>query len=470
MLSVAARPELAPFDRFDFSGGVVVAVSGGSDSTALLLLLESHLDRRWPAARLLAVTVDHALRPGSSAEAETVGRLCAARGIAHRIMRWSGPKPEAGVPAAAREARYRLLAEAARDAGLSLIATGHTADDQAETVRMRQARSGAADASGLAGMAPATLYDGAVWIVRPLLGTRRQVLRDVLREEKIGWTDDPTNADPRFERPRLREGAAGDDMRVRQALTTAGQAGREREELARRAAYLVGAHAGRPVPGLVRLDPAFARVADTAAAVHTLRVLLAVTGGTTFLPPKPVVEALLAKLASGRARATPTRATLSRCVVDARRAGIFLHREGRGLPVEKAEAGMVWDGRHRITFDDDGHDLVIAPRGEDTAPAKAVGAEGIPPSLAKAAAAAEPAVLRGPGGPVADPITCPITGPITGIGSEKARFQPVMAPWRLFLPGFDLPLARAVAGLVGAPALPDPPFSGPIGVGRWSNA
>lgn len=445
---------LEPSAHFDFSGGVVAAVSGGSDSTALLLLLKSHLDRHDPAASLLAVTVDHALRPGSAAEAEAVARLCAAHGIAHRTVTWSGPKPATGLPAAARAARYRLLADAAREAGVGLVATGHTADDQAETIRMRQARSGAADAPGLAGMAPATLYDGAVWIVRPLLATRRATLRAFLRAEGIGWIDDPTNSDCRFERPRLRRDAADDDgRRLGPALATAARAGQAREDLAERAARLASAHASRPSPGLVRLDRAFAHADDGPAAVHLLRVLLAVVGGTTFLPEREAAEALLARLAAGRARAT-----LSRCVVDARRPGIFLHRERRGLPVSKAVAGAVWDGRYRITFDDDGGDSVIAPRGAEAAAAAAVDQGDTSAGLAAAAFAAEPAVLRGPAGSVAL------------VGGKNAGFEPVMAPWRLFLPAFDLPLARAVAALIGAAPIPAPPFSGPIGIGPWCNA
>jgi tRNA(Ile)-lysidine synthase len=453
VLTVAAKPELAPFSSFDFSGGVVVAVSGGSDSTALLLLLKSHLDRHCPDARLLAVTVDHALRPESATEAEAVARLCAAHGIAHRTMTWSGPKPATGVPAAARAARYGLLAEAAREAGIALIATGHTADDQADTVRMRQARSCDADARGLAGMAPATLYDGAVWIVRPLLQARREALRGFLRDEGTGWFDDPTNADFRFERPRLRRDASGNDARIVDAVAIAAHSARGREDLGRRAANLLEAFASRPLPGLVRLDHGFAHADDHAAAVHALRILLAVTGGTPFLPARERAVALLARLAGGKARAT-----LSRCVVDARRAGIFLHREWRGLPVPAgATAGMVWDGRRCLTFGDGGGDLVIVPRGTQAAETQAIEPGLAPQSLVRAASAAEPAFWRR-------------TGRSAVEAREKGRCEPVMAPWLLFLPSFDLALAGAVARLIDASPIPRPPFSGSIGVEPWSNA
>ena len=452
------EPDLSDrlFSDFDFSNGAVAAVSGGSDSTALLFLLKHHLERTLPAAKLLAVTIDHDLRPNSAAEAQAVARLCAEHGIAHRTLLWSDPKPSTGLPAAAREARYRLLAEAAEVEGIRVVVTGHTADDQAETVLMRQVRDqgddqardeGAHDDRGLAGMAPATLYDWRIWIARPLLGTRRAALRAMLERRGIGWIEDPTNVDQRFERPRMRIWLAGGDGEARfaQAIAKAGQAAAERAELGRRAAVLIGAFASRPVSGLVRLDRDFANGEDIDAALYALRILLATIGGVSFLVDKARCRALFERLRSGTLCAT-----LSRTVVDARRTGIFLHREARNLPAAvPAEDQALWDGRRRITLSDRPGGLVIAPVGRSAGKRSAT--EGVPASVLRRALAAEPALWRGAeyldfaGGAAATPMA----------------IVPVVSPFARFLPSFDVLPAAAVAALIGAPPLPPLPLSRP---------
>lgn len=431
------------FSSIDFSGGALVAVSGGSDSTALLLLIKRFLDRTAPAARLLAVTVDHDLRSGSAAEAQAVARLCAERGIAHRTLLWKGPKPSSGVSVAAREARYRLLAQAAGDAGIGIVLTGHTADDQAETVLMRQARL-PADARtgtrGLAGMARATLYDWKIWIVRPLLGTRRAALRDFLRGEGAGWADDPTNLDPAYERPRIR--AVIDGRGFAQAIALAGREAAARETASRDAAALVRSFASQPAAGLVRLDPLFAK-ADETAAVVALRVLLATMGGFAFPPDEARAAALRARIGGA-----PFRATLSRAVVDARRTGIFLYRESRDLPAAApAIDGLVWDGRRRIGLSDNAAASTIAPAGSSAPPVAPSGKNDVPASLFRAAHAAEPVFS----GDFAEQNSA--SGDL-----RHGLITPIVAPFARFLPGFDLELAEAVAALVGAPPLPASPL------------
>lgn len=435
----------SPFFDIDFSCGVIAAVSGGSDSIALLLLLKEHLERIQSGAKLLAVTVDHALRAPSAAEAAEVGQLCGSLGIAHRTMVWTGAKPGSGIPAAAREARYRLLAQAARSEGIGMVLTGHTADDQAETVAMRQRRSAVNDRRGLAGMAPATLYDGSIWILRPLLGVRRESLRAMLRHRQVRWIDDPTNVDTAYERPRVRALVGSDQEEFSCAAASAVSAARERTELGVQAAGLIETLASQPVRGLIRLEPEFSRVEDRMAAIYALRMLLAVVGGISFLPDKARSAALFDRLAAGSLRST-----LSRVTIDARRAGIFLHREARGLPPLVPASDIVsWDGRRSITFGNMEEGLVIAPAGADHAARLVKDWRGAAPrSLARAALCAEPALWR-----EGKCLGLAENGIVSGL-----EMQPVTAPWARFLPAFDLVPARCVSGLIGAAKVPCSPF------------
>jgi tRNA(Ile)-lysidine synthase len=180
---------------------LVLAVSGGPDSIALMWLAA-----RWRKAlsrgpRLLAVTVDHGLRPEAAREARDVKRLARTLGLAHRTMRWTGAKPKSGVPAAARAARYRLLASAAHSSGASHILTAHTRDDQAETLLMRLLRG--SGIGGLAAMARESEREG-VFIARPFLNISKSQLIATLEAAGIGYADDPTNRDISFTRPRIR--------------------------------------------------------------------------------------------------------------------------------------------------------------------------------------------------------------------------------------------------------------------------
>ena len=180
---------------------IVLAVSGGPDSVALMWLAA-----RWRRAmargpRLVAVTVDHGLRAEAAREAREVKRLARALNVPHRTMRWSGTKPKAGLPAAAREARYRLLAQAAQESGATHILTAHTRDDQAETLLMRLLRG--SGIAGLAAMARQSERDG-VLLARPFLDISKSQLNATLKRAKIGFADDPTNRDVNFTRPRLR--------------------------------------------------------------------------------------------------------------------------------------------------------------------------------------------------------------------------------------------------------------------------
>jgi tRNA(Ile)-lysidine synthase len=147
------------------------------------------------------LTVDHGLRAAAADEARQVAGWAAALGLEHHTLVWSGEKPKSGIQARARAARYALMTDWCRDHGVPLLLTGHTMDDQAETVAMRLART--STAASLAGVWPERDWNG-VTLWRPLLGFRREELRRYLVECQQEWIEDPSNEQERFERVRVR--------------------------------------------------------------------------------------------------------------------------------------------------------------------------------------------------------------------------------------------------------------------------
>jgi tRNA(Ile)-lysidine synthase len=198
---ISAKDAKRLFADWRGAPAIVLAVSGGPDSIALMWLAARWRRTLARGPRLLAVTVDNGLRAEAAAEARNVKRLARSLDLPHRTLRWTGIKPKTGLPAAARTARYRLLAQVARASGATHILTAHTRDDQAETLLMRMLRG--SGIAGLAAMARESERDG-VLLARPLLNVSKSQLIATLNKAKIGFADDPTNRDPSFTRPRLR--------------------------------------------------------------------------------------------------------------------------------------------------------------------------------------------------------------------------------------------------------------------------
>ncbi len=202
---------LAPLSQ---DAALLLAVSGGPDSVALMLLAA-----RWSlrAEREIAVaTVDHGLRAASRQEAEEVGLWARALGFSHHLLQWEGEKPATRLQERARAARYALLADCARKVSKDCaIVTAHHADDQTETILFRLTRG--SGIAGLRGMAPVSVRDGAR-LLRPLLGVEKRALEAVCVEAAHPFFRDPTNADESFARARLRALSA---TLSAQGLTTA---------------------------------------------------------------------------------------------------------------------------------------------------------------------------------------------------------------------------------------------------------
>jgi tRNA(Ile)-lysidine synthase len=181
------------------------AVSGGGDSVALMLLLSAWAkaqDRPQP----VVLHVDHGLRPGSQKDAEQVAKLARAVGLKPHVLVWKEKKPKSDIEAEARAARYGLMGRWCTEHEIPALYVGHTLEDQAETFLLRLARGSGLD--GLAGMQPLGPLPvpefAGIKLARPLLDVTRSELRDFLQSRKVGWVEDPMNADPKFSRSRIR--------------------------------------------------------------------------------------------------------------------------------------------------------------------------------------------------------------------------------------------------------------------------
>ncbi|WJH40719.1 tRNA lysidine(34) synthetase TilS [Aliirhizobium terrae] len=392
--------------------------------------------------RLVAATVDHGLRPEAADEALVVARLCEELSIPHRILRWQGDKPESGISAAAREARYQLLLKAAGTFNADAIVTGHTFDDQMETVAMRATRKSDDGNLGLAGMADAVLLDRRCWLLRPLLATRREAIRDFLREQGRGWIDDPSNVDRHYERVRVRSSLQSETLLSPASIR---EAGRRRAQLSAAAAdiarrYLqvqhgVLAHLGRDV------------LAEEASVVrHLLGTLAAILGGRSHMPAAKTMDRVMAVLSNGQPLGgQPDRMTAGRVIFDLRRQGLFIHREARDLLSMHVgpEECALWDSRFRLE-NRGGRELIVGPTPADRDLALAM-FEDVPPAIGMRAMS-----------------TCPhlevASLPAGTIDKASVIATPVLAPYDRFLPQFELILGRELGVLFGCDEFPAAPI------------
>ena len=317
-------------------GVVGVAVSGGSDSLALLYLLHDWQREGGPDVR--AATVDHGLRPEAGAEAAEVARICAGLGIAHDTLTWRDWDGAGNLPDRARRARYALLTEWARGHGIADVAVGHTEDDLAETFLMRLARGAGVD--GLAAMRDRWSQAG-VTLHRPLLALRRENLRDLLRARGVAWVEDPTNSDAAYERARTR---AALDALAPLGIDTAMLAATARKMAGARAALSHYAHGlaqdhVRIEAGDVVIARAALRDMPDEAARRILQAALRWINGAEYPPRGAAMTQFLA--AARRAAAM----TLQGCQMQAQGGLLRIGREYNAVAGQRVPQGQVWDGR-----------------------------------------------------------------------------------------------------------------------------
>ncbi len=345
----AAEAELHPFTKQDceklFAAlrnerHIAVAVSGGSDSMALL-----HLTEQWSQhlIKISVLTVDHGLRPEAAAEAVKVAEWCALLGLEHHTLRWEGTKPNTGLQAKARAARYDLLSAWCKANGVIYLLAGHTMDDQAETVLMRQQRTDTAESL-------AAIWEIADWngvkVFRPLLGQSRADLRKYLVSLGQAWIDDPSNSDRRFERVRVRQSLTDEGRKVELAdiAVKAGRAVRafavdtEQWINGQLTSYPEGFGA-IPRAGFYELDPALQR--------RVLQRLLLIYGAGNRAEPGELDY--LAKWIVGQGI---SRRTLGGAMFACRQTSVLIGREWARISPDPAivpDSGeTLWDGRFLI--------------------------------------------------------------------------------------------------------------------------
>jgi len=315
------------FLRSDTGRPVAVALSGGGDSLALALMAAE-----WARAHdrpLLVLTVDHQLREQSLAWTDQCEATANRLGADFRRLPWAGAKPTTGLPAAARQARHRLLAVAAREAGAKVILMGHTGSDLAESAQMRAEGSSTPDPR-LWSPSPVWPQGREIFLLRPLLGLGRSDLRTWLAGRGETWIEDPANSDLRYARVRAR---LAEPEAVGQASEPA--------EVAALLAATTGDEAG-----VLTLPRAALREAHLLAQARYLSAACLCAAGT-HRPPRPDrVEALRARLCG----AAPVLATLAGARIEADGRDIRILREIGELARQgpaRLEDG-VWDGRFEI--------------------------------------------------------------------------------------------------------------------------
>ena len=318
-------------------GPLAVAFSGGGDSLACLLAA-----RAWAhgcGRAVVALSVDHGLQAAGAAWVRHAEAVARELGCGFQALAWTGEKPAAGLSAAARAARHRLLAEAARGAGAKVLLLGHTADDVLEAGLMREAGSNVGDPSEWS-PSPAWPEGRGLFLFRPLLSVRRPALREMMAGQ--AWIEDPANADPRSARARARRQASSLHHAAPDGQSSEGEG-----------TPPSGGGAGvfdwveADAFGVIRIGRAALCAAAPAAARRLLARACVCAGGGDRLPRTQQVARLLERIGAGEAFA----ATLAGSRLQAGEALVICRDAGRqGLPAASLPPGgtLAWDGRYEV--------------------------------------------------------------------------------------------------------------------------
>ncbi len=379
---------LGPFEP---SPRLAVGVSGGADSLALTALADAWARNRGGA--VLAVTVDHGLRPESGQEAAALGRQLSRLRIEHAVLRWQDAAAGSDLQARARAARHALLSDFCQARGILHLLLAHTADDQAETVLMRFAKGSGPD--GLSGI-PVVAERPHFRILRPLLQVTKARLEATCAQHGLTWASDPSNADQRYARGRLRAAhclLAAEGLTADRLLDTAQRCGTVRAYLEREVAAVLGASVSLYPEGYAEIDRERLEAAPPPIRLAVLAAVIRTIGGQPYRPRQERMARLSQALS---AEGFTGGRTLGGCrILMGRR--LTICREGAAArDVRKAIPGgtVAWDGRFRVTVPPlpESGDMEVRKLGRA---ASAVGQGKLRPSLPWPVRTALPGLWRG---------------------------------------------------------------------------
>lgn len=339
-------------------GPLGVAVSGGGDSVALLLLLAEWAEET--NRKIKVVTLNHGLREAAQSEAEFVATLCARLDLDHDVLRWTSWNGQGNLQDAARSARKQKIGQWARDNRLAAVALGHTRDDQAETFLLRLARGSGVD--GLSGMAEIAFTHDTLWL-RPLLQISRLDLRVFLTELDQDWIEDPSNRDLKYDRVKARkllENLKPLGIDAEKIADTADRMAVARHALERSTAALAQHCATPRESGEVVLDLKSFAQAPEETQLRLLAHCLNWISSARYRPRLRALSRFWQGLLAGNA------ATLHGCVgrpVSSDQ--LVLYREQSAISDKPCDPGELWDGRWIVTSSHSGQGFTVKPLSED---------------------------------------------------------------------------------------------------------
>lgn len=346
------KKEIFKFSIPESEKMIAIGLSGGSDSLALTLLLREYCKKF--KINLIALTVNHKLREGSTAEAKKVSEISKTLGIAHKILDWNHGSIESNIQHQARTARIDLLTTYCKDNKINYLFTGHTKDDVAETFLMNMFRG--SGVYGLSSIPNLTKYNN-ITLARPLLSFKKGELKNYLTNQKIIWIEDPSNKKENFLRTKVRNLIRSQEMQniipeydqlIDRLALNAKNLARARTELESVCDAKIKEIVTLHEEGYITIQhDKFLKLNKELGFKILSSCLITVSGNQPYKPRLSSLESLYESLSTPK-----TKKTLCGCEILMKKGNIFIYRELGKTPLalkQTSDKSWIWDTRFEIS-------------------------------------------------------------------------------------------------------------------------